>query len=715
MKRFPRHSLLIAMLVTASVAMSAMGQLLPPEEPPGAKTACAKVHIQIKQEITFARQAFEARLGISNTFPDDLTNIAVTLTFADENGDPVPATTSTEEDPAVSHFFFKPDKAEGQTDAAPHPTTVAANSEQTLTWTIIPTLLSANGGGITASGRLYQIGANLSYTAGGKNEVVPINPDFIRVKPLPEIQLHYFLPYNVAGDDPTTPAFEPPVPFSLGLRLRNVGLGNAESLAIASSPPVIVNNDLQIPAEFHMLATRVNDQVATPSLTANVGSLPSAKAAMVRWEMRSRLSGRFTGFLADVWHSDELGGNLTALVRDPETRRLEGEVIVDLPGRDSVVDFLAYDSFATDASPLRVYESRSVNLDDPTSQIDPTVPVANINLSATVSVNGLIGLTGLPQQNAFCYLRGADPQGGTRRISRVVRSDGKVLPAANAWTSRRYVPPGPGVGTTSVTDYRMHVFDHIPAGSGPLTWRVEFTSGDLTNGAPIISPLEDRIVRPGQEISFPVNVTDPDGDLVGIGIAVHPYGSTFTTDNNGNGTFTWTPGQDGIVQTGVFPLTFEASDGKTTTKRTIIITVSDDLGINAWKSKYWSEGDPNSANSADPDGDGLTNLYEYALNLDPTRSSVHQRPALTQLTQNGKHYLTLTAQYRTDDNKLAIQVVGTSNPSQPPNQWAFQSAGTMIEPESTPPGYLRARFTDTVAIEDSTSGRFLRLYVRLLP
>ncbi len=715
MTPFPRHSQLIAILFMACLAVSAKGQLALPEDPPMAKTACAKVHIQIRQEITFARQAFEASLGISNTFPYDLTNIAVTLTFADENGTPVPATTATDEDPIVSHFFFKPDKADGQTDAEPHPTTVAANSDKTMTWTIIPTLLAANGSGITASGRTYQIGANLSYTVGGKNEVVPISPDFIRVKPLPEIQLHYFLPYDVFGDDPTTPAFEPPVPFSLGLRLRNVGLGNAERLSIASSPPIIVSNDLHIPAEFHIVSTRVNDQGTTASLTADVGSLPSTYTAMVRWEMRSRLSGRFTGFRADVWHSDELGGSLTALVRDPETRRLEGEVLVDLPGRDKLVDFLAFDSFSVDASPLRVYESRPVSLEDPTSQIDPAVPVANINLSATVSNAGVIGLTGLPQQNAFCYLRGTDPYGGTRSILRVVRSDGKVLPAPNGWTSRRYVPPGPGVNAKSATDYRLHVFDHIPAGSGPLTWRVDFAAANLANGAPIISPLEDRIIRQGQQISFPVNVTDPDGDLVGLGIAVRPYGATFETDNNGNGIFTWTPGQDGIIQTGVFPLTFEASDGKTTTKRTIIITVSDDLGINAWKSKYWSEGDPNSANSADPDGDGLTNLYEYALNLDPTRSSVHQRPILTQVTQNGKHYLALTAQYRTDDNTLAIQVVATSNPSQPPNQWAFQSAGTTIEAESTPPGYVRARFTDTVAIEDSPPGRFLRLYVRLLP
>ena len=714
MKHVAHHSLLTAMLALACWATPSMGQLTPPEAPPQAKTACAKVQIQIRQEITFARQAFEARMGIFNTLPADLTDLAVTLTFADESGNPVPGTTSTEED-SVSHFFYKAELVEGQNATQPHPTTVAANSEKTLTWTIIPTLLAANGNGITAKGRMYQIGANLSYTAAGKDEVVQINPDFIRVKPLPEIQLHYFLPYNVFGDDPTTPAFEPPVPFPLGLRLRNIGLGNAENLAIASSPPVIVRNDLNIPAEFHILATRVNDQSAVPSLTANVGSLPAASASMVRWEMRSRLSGRFTGFRADVWHSDELGGALTALVRDPFTRRLEGEVLVDLPGRDQLVDFLAYDSFATDASPLRVYESRSVRLEDPASLIDPAVPVANIHLDATISNTGTIGLTGLPQQNAFCYLKGTDPNGGTRRIQRVVRSDGKVLPATNAWTSRRYVPPAPGPTAKSSTDYRLHVFDHIPPESGPLTWRVEFTTGELANGAPIISPLEDRIIRPGQQISFPVNVTDPDGDLVGLGIAVRPYGATFSTDNNGNGAFSWTPGQDGITQTGVFPLTFEASDGKSTTKRTIIITVSDGLGIDAWKSQFWPEGDPNSANGADPDGDGLTNLYEYALNLDPTRSSVHQRPTLTQVVQNGKHYLALTAQYRTDDTKLAIQVVGTSDATQPPNEWAFQSAGSTIEPTSTPPGYVRARFTDTISLEDSPTGRFLRLYVQLLP
>jgi hypothetical protein len=341
--------------------------------------------------------------------------------------------------------------------------------------------------------------------------------------------------------------------------------------------------------------------------------------------------------------------------------------------------------------------------------------VANINLNATQSEAGQISLSGVPQLNAFCYLRGMDPYRGSRRIARVLRSDGKVLPAANVWTSKRYLPPGTGSNGNSTTEYRLHVFDHIPPGLTNVTWQIEYSTGSLNNHPPIISPLEDRIIRSGQTISFPVTVTDPDGDVVSLGLARRPFGSSFTTDLNGNGTFTWTPGQDGVLQVGAFPLTFEASDGIFNTQRTIILTITDEPGINAWKSKYWSEGDPNSANSADPDGDGLTNLYEYALNLDPTRSSVHQRPILTQVSQNGKHFLALTAQYRTDDPKLVVQVLGASNPAEPLHLWSLQNPGIALEASSTPPGYLRAQFIDSISLDDSSTGRFLRLHVQLLP
>jgi endonuclease/exonuclease/phosphatase family metal-dependent hydrolase len=49
-----------------------------------------------------------------------------------------------------------------------------------------------------------------------------------------------------------------------------------------------------------------------------------------------------------------------------------------------------------------------------------------------------------------------------------------------------------------------------------------------------------------------------------------------------------------------------------------------------------------SGPTADPDGDGIPNLLEYALNLNPEQASVQGLPTIGQTTINGQQYLTLT-------------------------------------------------------------------------
>jgi hypothetical protein len=677
------------------------------------ETVCAKVFIEIRQEVALARQAFEARMGITNSLPDNLTNVQVTLRFADEDGNPVAGVTTTVVDPNA-YFFYRAEASAGGSASVPHPSTIASGSSPTLVWTLIPTLTAANAGVTpSSSGKIYQIGAELRYSIAGKQEIVTVNPDFIRVKPLPEIQLDYFVPYDVPGDDPLTLIVEPPVPFSLALRARNVGIGVARSFTIESQPPKILRNDLGAPVQFTLNSTRLNDGLMNPSLLVEAGDVASGQSAMIRFEMRSKLAGRFTEFTAELSHSDELGGALTALVRPPSTHRLQGEVLVDLPGRDGVVDFLAFDSMTSDTSPLRVYESQSV---DPSvaANLEPAlVPANNINLAAPLSGSAIQLATPSPIANAFSYVRGIDPWSGTRKLKRIVRSDGKILNPQNAWLSRHYGPPSPGA--TPVTVFYVNVFDWQGNGSGSISWALEYEAAP-SNRAPVLGPLGNRIVKHGQPVTIAVTSSDPDGQSVAVSLPIRPYGSSFSTDNNGSGSFTWTPGDQGIPQLGDFPLTFSASDGIATATRTVVLTVTNGESVDAWKSRWWTAGDPNSANYADPDGDGLQNLYEYALDLDPTRSSTHQRPMLTQIEQGGKHYLALTAMYRTDDAKLVVDVVGSPDKDVSDSAWTPVSAGSTVDATTTPSGFRRERFQDLVALEDSpTQARFLRLRVRLLP
>jgi hypothetical protein len=110
------------------------------------------------------------------------------------------------------------------------------------------------------------VGATLRYTMGGDEQVVEVSPDYIFVKPMPQLQLDYFLPHEVFGDDAFTPEIEDAVPYSLGVRVKNFGAGDAKTLAIESAQPKIVENDQGLLIDFLITGSEVNGEEETPSL-----------------------------------------------------------------------------------------------------------------------------------------------------------------------------------------------------------------------------------------------------------------------------------------------------------------------------------------------------------------------------------------------------------------------------------------------------------------
>jgi hypothetical protein len=60
------------------------------------------------------------------------------------------------------------------------------------------------------------------------------------VIPDPVLVVKYFLEKLVFSDDPFTPQIEPPVPFTLGLMIRNEGYGIAKSMKITSGQPSMI-------------------------------------------------------------------------------------------------------------------------------------------------------------------------------------------------------------------------------------------------------------------------------------------------------------------------------------------------------------------------------------------------------------------------------------------------------------------------------------------
>ena len=548
---------------------------------------CARVKIEIKQELTLERQAFDAHMRINNGLSHiTLENVNVDVSFADEEGNTVVASSDPNNTGAV--FFISLDSMENINDVG-GAGTVDPSTSADIHWLIIPAPGASNG---LEQGTLYYVGATLTYTIGGEEKITQVTPDYIFVKPMPEITLDYFLPTDVYGDDAFTPEIEPPIPFPLGVRVKNNGSGVARDLKIDSAQPKIVENEQGLLIGFAIEGSEVNGQPATDSLMVDLGDIDPNAAGTARWIMTCTLSGQFVDFTADFSHSDELGGELTSLIQGVNTHFLVHDVLVDLPGRDLVRDFLA-----KDGSVFRVYESDSTD----------TVATDQSG-AANLQMNGTTGTLTVPATAGFMYAQLSDPFSGDKVIKDVVRSDGKVIKAENAWLSKTR-------DENNDWQYFLNLFD----ANTTDTYTITFADAAAVPQPPVLQFIPNKTAVEGQQISFIVQASDPNGTTPVLSAAPLPAGAGFTDQNDGNAIFDWTPF---VGQAGVYEIMYKASDGALEDTQRAMITVNsindtdgDDM-LDSWEMDHFGTLDRDG--SGDFDGDGLTDIEEYLLGTDPT-------------------------------------------------------------------------------------------------
>jgi len=436
---------------------------------------CAEVKIQIQQKVSLERQAFDAKMLISNGLDTPVQNVAVSLVFQDQSGNGVVATTDPNNTAAL--FFIQTPTLSG-INAVDGSGAVAPKTTGQIDWLIIP---APGAGGTQPQGKLYFVGATLTYTIGSQTNTVNVAPDTVTVKPQPLLTLDYFLARDVYADDAFTPQVEPPVPFTLGVRIKNTGGGTALATTIESAQPKIVDNQQGLAIGFQILDSFVNDQPAAKTLLINFGDIGPSVSKVGRWNMQTTLSGKFTDLSASLTHAGSLGGALTSLIQAVNTHLLVHDVQVDLPGRDSVRDFLALDG-----SSLRVYESDGVD----TLVIDQSA-------SARLQAGG-VGQYALsfPETTGLAYVKLSDPYAGQAQPGAVVRSDGKQLLAQNVWLSKSR-------NADLSWAYFVNFFDNNTTGN----YNVTFT------GATAISSLAGTVYNDANN-----NGAQDSGEL-GIGVA----------------------------------------------------------------------------------------------------------------------------------------------------------------------------------------------------
>ncbi len=213
----------------------------------------------------------------------------------------------------------------------------------------------------------------------------------------------------------------------------------------------------------------------------------------------------------------------------------------------------------------------------------------------------------------------------------------------------------------------------------------------------------------GYPSAAPVNVNFADSPIDGAGA-----GTGTLTVVPGTSTATYRNGQATLVLPVDFTNTQDLNGTAVTVRvkgnikaiGNVLIPLPDANGngiLDTWEITHFGNANPGSnAANADADGDGLSNLMEYALGTNPLLAN--PTPVTSDLEVVGaSRYLRLTVV----KNPAATNLTYTVETSADLRPSAWSTAQTLIEPDS-PPGTLRVR--DTVPIS-SAPHRYIRLKV----
>ncbi|WLQ16799.1 putative Ig domain-containing protein [Hahella aquimaris] len=582
------------------------------------ESLCAVVKMELSQELTVERQAFEATMRVTNSLDAfALENIKIAIQFSDDAGNSVIA--SSDPNHSSAKFFIKLDQHQGInsvltgangaiTDGKIDPAQVGE-----LRWLIIPTKSS---GGADGQGKLYYVGATLNLTYGGKSETLQVAPDTIVVKPQPDILLDYFLTREVNGDNPFTTPIEPAEPYTLGVRISNRGGGAAHKVKIESAQPKIIDNQHQLLVDFKITGSYLDDEPADKTLLIDFGDIPAKSNRVGRWIMESSLTGTFTELTAKMTHADELGGALTSLLQAPVTHLLVHDVKVDLPGRDNITDFLAHEGAG-----YKVYESESLGVENPVCNDCTDVKTLSGALGGEQSGGGSVRrVLTVGAMEGLAYIKISDPYLGDKALTRVVRGDGKALPANNFWLSKTLQEDKINY------DYYLNLFDSLSS-SSDTKYTLEFGGAAQVNLPPVIQHISDRTTYETGQVGFLVQSSDPNKTTPTLTVLNPPSGATFNAKGDGTGTFNWFP-QRG--QAGTYVVNFEATDGALKATKSVKIVVNpendrDGDGMDdAWEIEHF--GDLSRDGTDDYDHDGILDLAEFLNGGDPKNPPTGPQP-----------------------------------------------------------------------------------------
>jgi hypothetical protein len=385
---------------------------------PDTEGICASVRIQIDQEAVISTSAFKASLELENhSLDSSLEGVSVVLTI-------------TNSEKFVSNDLFSiTNPTLTNMSSVDGSGSIAGGTTGKAEWTIVPTDDAA-----LAEPTSYYVSGTLSYVMNDQYVTIPLYPVEITVLPRPKLCLKYFLEQRVYGDDPFTDKVEEAVPFSLGLIMKNSGVGTAKNVRITSSKPEITENQKGLLIDFTLIGTSLNGLDIPSSFAVNLGDIESGDSAVAQWLMTASLQGEFIEYEASYEHVNALGNKESSVFDSIEIHETNHVVLVDDPKDDGMPDFLVNDVADSDDFPDCIHSSNGEVL--PVTCVTQATVSGLSNNGSDVYVDMEIPV--MPS-SGWGYLRITNPV-LNMKVVRVTRSDGKEIRLKdNFWTTHRII------------------------------------------------------------------------------------------------------------------------------------------------------------------------------------------------------------------------------------------------------------------------------------
>ncbi len=321
-----------------------------------------------------------------------------------------------------------------------------------------------------------------------------------------------------------------------------------------------------------------------------------------------------------------------------------------------------------------------------------TVPFPNYSSLAVASDNTAVTsvvqspAAGSPQSvgTTWVTVTASDAAGNVAPLRFPVAITDGTAPAIGGTFSPLTLTTG-STGTAALPNYLPQIVASDNVGVASVTQSPVSDSAVGFGATPVTITAADAA---GNTASTTFNVTTNDGTppaitLLGINPATVPAesiysdaGATAVDSVSGVVSVLRTGGVNTAVA-GTYTLTFTATDAAgnvATTTRTVVVSATPHL---VWKQEVFGANSSNPAISgdlADPNGNGIINLLEYALVADPLDDS-GTRDASPIVAMNGSQHLTLSFFHALGRSDLTLTVQGADAPDGPWSDLAQSTAG----------------------------------------